>query len=278
MRTARTLGWTAVLGAALLAGGLPAAATSPEVEVPAVPGGADPGTTLFIGPAGDGRSGLFGRDLDAAGEPGPWRLLATDADAPYEFGVSLSTAADGAMATAGGSGPMADDGPVYRTTCGGKRTWETNEDTQVQSVEFRNVNQPFEHTSMEFRYQFHEEFCEQGTTGSLQGWFKNEKSSQQVFIRAHILNQDKNADSAMIFDEGVGGPRRREGIPFGWEKGDDWGLPYWFKVFFKALWQEGEPSHTAVDNTSWPSGNEMFPIGYHCPEYGPWPVHQCHKG
>jgi hypothetical protein len=253
----------------------PAVEASPVQSVPPVLAEADPGTTLAVTPLVDGRPGLFVRDHQADGAAGGWRLVAVDAHAPYEFhAVAVSSPDRGAGLIFRAAEKK---GPEFRGMCEGRQSWKTNEDTGVQSVSFRNqTSNPLKTASAEIRFKFEEYYCEYSNAGTVDAWLKTERSDQTLFVRANILNQHKNYETAISQikwsthgDSGSWQDGQR------WERVWDWGMPYWFKAVMKSLWQEDDPSYTAAGNREWPSGDDFFPIGYRCGPTGPHPVRGC---
>ena len=274
-RVRGSLRMVAVLAAVAPLTLVPAVEASPAPPTPAVLVLADPGTTLAVTPLADGRPGLFVRDPEAAGAAGPWRLVAIDAHAPYEFHTVAVTRPGAEPSLVFES--AAKKGPEIRGMCEGRQNWKTSEDTGVQSVTFRNqTSNPLKTASAEIRFKFVEYYCEYSNSGTIDAWLRTERSDQSLFVRANILNQHKNFETAISEikwsthgDKGSWQDGQR------WERVWDWGLPYWFKAVMKSLWQEDDPSYTAAGNREWPSGDDFFSIGYHCGPMGPHPVRGC---
>jgi hypothetical protein len=263
---------------------VPAAGASPALASPAVLAAADPGTTLAVTSLADGRAGLFVRDLGADGAAGPWRLLATDTHAPYVFHTTAVIGPDGGRTLVGEAQPLtgqaAKKGPEFRGRCDGRQQWKTSEDTGVQSVTFRNqTSNPLKTASAQIRFKFEEFYCDYSTAGSVEAWLQTERTDQTLFVRGNILNQHKNVETAISqLKWTTHGDSGHWQDPQGWERVSDWGLPYWFKAVMKSLWQEDDPSYTAAGNSAWPSGDDFFPVGYHCAPTGPDPVRGCDEG
>jgi hypothetical protein len=251
----------AVLAAMATLTVVPAATATPAPPTPKVLAEADPGTTLAVTPLADGRPALFVRDLGADGTTGRWQLVATDAHAPYQFQATAITV----------------NGAEFRSRCDGRQTWHSNEDTGVQSVTFRSqTGNPLKTASAQIRFKFEEVYCENSNAGSVFAWLQTERTDQTLFVRGNILNQHKNVQTAISdLKWSTHGDSGHWQDGQDWERVWDWGLPYWFKAVMKSIWQEDDPSYSAVGNTSWPHGDEFFSIGYHCAPMGPDPVLGC---